>query len=262
MTYFGFLAIFLLVPIFILAYVFIKRNNLIRIQNTPYLKVIITLVIVAVSYTTPWDNYLVANQVWGYDIERVTGITIGWVPIEEYTFFVLQTVLIALWLTYLVQRIKIPKTNYFNQKLNLISAGVGILIWIGSGYVLFVGWQAGTYLALILVWALPPVIVQFAYGADILWHYRSIIIPATLAATFYLSAADALAIASGVWTIDPITSLNIYIGGVLPVEEFVFFSFTVVLITFGMILAIANESKERARNAKIVKPLIKSLEIE
>ncbi len=50
------------------------------------------LVGIAVVYTTPWDNYLVARAVWTYPPEAVW-FTIGYVPIEEYAFFVLQTVI-------------------------------------------------------------------------------------------------------------------------------------------------------------------------
>ena len=32
---------------------------------------ILLLCLVATSYTTPWDNYLVANSVWGYGASRV-----------------------------------------------------------------------------------------------------------------------------------------------------------------------------------------------
>ena len=55
------------------------------------------LVLIAVAYTTPWDNYLVATNVWWYDESLVTGLKLGWVPIEEYTFFVLQTLMTGLW---------------------------------------------------------------------------------------------------------------------------------------------------------------------
>lgn len=44
-------------------------------------------VVLAVVYTAPWDNYLVATGVWSYNPGLVTGVTLGWVPIEEYTFF-------------------------------------------------------------------------------------------------------------------------------------------------------------------------------
>ena len=51
---------------------------------------------VAVLYTTPWDNYLVATGVWWYDPHLVAGLVLGWVPIEEYTFFILQTLAMGL----------------------------------------------------------------------------------------------------------------------------------------------------------------------
>ena len=63
----------------------------------------------------------------------------------------------------------------------------------------------------------------------------------------YLSFADALAIRSGTWMIDPAQSLQIYLGGVLPLEEFVFFLVTNVLIVLGMTLILAGESRERIR---------------
>ena len=46
-------------------------------------------VLVALLYTTPWDNYLVYREVWGYPPGRVLA-TIGYVPVEEYLFFILQ----------------------------------------------------------------------------------------------------------------------------------------------------------------------------
>jgi lycopene beta-cyclase len=46
--------------------------------------------VIAFVYTTPWDNYLVYREVWGYPPGRVLG-TIGYVPVEEYAFFVIQT---------------------------------------------------------------------------------------------------------------------------------------------------------------------------
>jgi lycopene cyclase domain-containing protein len=64
-------------------------------------------VVIALVYTTPWDNYLVATNVWWYDPELVTGIVIGWVPIEEYTFFILQPILGGLWIFFLRNRMTI-----------------------------------------------------------------------------------------------------------------------------------------------------------
>src|SRR5512139_63361 len=101
MTYFGFLAIFLGIPILTLGLITWADTRRGR-QIPPYMSAwnpwaaIALHAVVAVIYTTPWDNYLVATGVWYYDPALVTGILLGWVPIEEYTFFVVQSILAGL----------------------------------------------------------------------------------------------------------------------------------------------------------------------
>ena len=102
-------------------------------------------------------------------------------------------------------------------------------------------------MALILVWALPALLIQFAFGADILWHYRRLALWTIVPMTLYLCLADALAIQSGVWTIDPAQSLNYFIAGVLPIEEALFFLITVSLVFCGVLLLWSVESRERIR---------------
>jgi lycopene cyclase domain-containing protein len=110
---------------------------------------------------------------------------------------------------------------------------------------LIAGWQPGNYLALELVWALPPIALQLAFGADILWRYRRLVLLVIISLTLYLSATDALAITLGTWTINPEKSLDLLIAGLLPIEEFLFFLLTTTLITFGIVLVMAQESHAR-----------------
>lgn len=260
MSYVSFLAVFLVLPILALVLVLLTRPGRMQ-QYSAHLHAIAVLVCVAVLYTTPWDNYLVANQVWWYEPELVTGITLGWVPIEEYAFFILQTVLTGLWVVYLSrQKISAPVFSG-NRQINIYAATGTSLIWLCAIYVLFSSWQPGTYLALILVWALPPVALQLAYGADILWRQRQIVVPAILVPTLFLSLADSLAITTGIWTISPQLSLGILLGGVLPIEEFIFFLFTEILVAFGMTLALSSESRARIKGFKPVAYLVNALEI-
>lgn len=91
MTYPLFLLIYLVVPILILG-VWLRREWL----QTWWLRAAAFTILIALVYTTPWDNYLVATQVWYYDPARVWNIILGWVPLEEYLFFVLQTILAGL----------------------------------------------------------------------------------------------------------------------------------------------------------------------
>ena len=252
MTYFAFLALFLGLPILLLALTVRGRHRAGR--TIPFLPapspaiIILLHVVIAVLYTTPWDNYLVATRVWWYDPQLVTGITLGWVPIEEYTFFVLQPILTGLWLLFLARRLR-PPAAPFQPRPDLrrgLLTGLGLL-WVISLALLLSGWQPGTYLALQLAWALPPIALQVGYGADILWHYRRLVLPALLIPTLYLGVADAIAIEAGTWTISPSQSLGIEIAGRLPLEELLFFLLTNTLVAFGVSLTLVPESRKRLR---------------
>src|SRR5512142_2737525 len=99
MTYALFLAVFLAIPIVILLWLLrrsLRRTELVWLG---------LLMGIALIYTTPWDNYLVANRIWWYHPDLVTGITIGWVPIEEYTFFLLQPLMSGLWFLFVSRRV-------------------------------------------------------------------------------------------------------------------------------------------------------------
>lgn len=251
MTYFGFLLIFLVMPILIFAgmnWLDSRRGKQLpeRLQSWPVWAAIALHIVIALLYTTLWDNYLVATRVWWYDPELVTGFTIGWVPIEEYTFFILQPILASLWMLFLACRIKVVSSAANAPvRLRVWSVGGTAVIWLISVIILAVSWQPGNYLALELGWALPPIALQLAFGADILWRYRRIVLWTIVPMTLYLATADALAICWGTWTINPQKSLNIFLGGVLPIEEFIFFLLTNILLTFGVVLVLARESHGR-----------------
>ncbi len=240
MTYAMFLVVFVILPILPLAW---AMRSYVKRQHG---QLIALLALVALVYTTPWDNYLVANRIWTYDPALVAGVTLGWVPIEEYSFFVLLPILTGLWLLALTRGsaplpMSAPERPYLRRRSTF---GVAV-IWLIALAVLLSGWQPGTYLSITLVWALIPVSIQLAFGADILWHYRRRVLLALASATLYLSAADAVAIGAGTWTINPQFSLPILIGGVLPLEEAVFFLLTNTLVVFGLTLALAPESRRR-----------------
>jgi lycopene beta-cyclase len=253
MTYFGFLATFIGIPLLVLAAIAWwddRRGRRLpdRLRSWPAWLVIGAHVIVAVLYTTPWDNYLVATGVWWYDPALVTGLVIGWVPIEEYTFFVVQTLMMGLLILCLAKRLPMPDSP-ISQPSNLpmrrAATGFVAVLWLASVIILISGWQPGTYLGLILSWALFPVMIQFALGADILWRYRTLVFWALVPATLYLGWADSLAITAGTWTINPAQSTGLMIGA-LPFEEGLFFLMTNILIVFGVVLVLAQESQQRA----------------
>jgi lycopene cyclase domain-containing protein len=251
MTYFGFLIWFLIIPILLLLAMTIVDRRLGRrlplaIHAWSATGTILLHVIIAVLYTTLWDNYLVANNVWWYDPALVNGLTIGYVPIEEYTFFVLQPILAGLWLLFLLRRMPLAPSLGARPSIRWFSVAITAILWVPSALVLLAGWAPGTYLALILVWALPPIALQLAFGADILWRHRRLLTLAIVPTTLFLSFADILAIGYwGIWTIDPQQSLNIFLAGILPIEEFIFFLMTNTLLVFGVTLVLAQASHAR-----------------
>ena len=251
MTYFGFLLRFLGIPIVVLGIVSwldYRRGKPIpaNFRGWPAWAGILLHVAVAVVYTTPWDNYLVATGVWTYDPALVTGIVLGWVPIEEYTFFVVQTIMAGLWIVFLLRRLPVnPDPPPLPRNWRIVPVVILGVIWVGSMALLVSGWQPGAYLSLLLAWALPPIMLQFAFGGDILRRHGRLVLLAIVSLTLYLSLADYLAIGSGTWEINPAKSLHWLIGGVLPLEEVIFFLMTNALVTLGLVLVLATESHRR-----------------
>ena len=252
MTYFGVLITFILPPLLVLLVVvprdvwrwLFRREG--RVDWRPYLA-ILAHVAMALIYTTPWDNYLVATGVWWYDPALVTGLRLGYVPIEEYTFFVVQTLLTGFWALALM-RTKFKKPPQVKPSFNLrLGSSLAVLgLWMVSTAVWLSGWAPGTYLALILSWALLPVLFQLAFGADILRANLWLVVLTVLPPTLYLWWVDALAITSGTWTIDPAQTTGVMVGR-LPLEEMVFFFMTNLIIGLGMTLMLSPDSLKRAQ---------------
>jgi len=119
---------------------------------------------IALLYTAPWDNYLIAIGAWTYPPDAVIG-AIGLVPIEEYCFFVLQPLATGL-LFEVLRSGAIVRSGVRSASPAGVAAGVGLTIAgiaaLASGF--------SEYLGLILVWAGPVVIVQWLYDGRLLAH--------------------------------------------------------------------------------------------
>ncbi|MCC6613954.1 MAG: lycopene cyclase domain-containing protein [Anaerolineae bacterium] len=252
MKYFGFLARFVVPPLAALLFLNWRDHARGRRMPAPFrgMKPEVAAaghVAVAVAYTTPWDNYLVATRVWWYDRKLVTGFLLGWVPIEEYTFFVLQTLLTGSWMIWLAKHL--PPETRKPRHPRLIRAGMTAaigLIWAASVWNLVRGPQTRRYLSLTLSWALLPIMFQAAFGGDLLWQHRRLVALGIIPTTLYLGLSDSLAIESGTWKINPEKTVSVdLIKGKLPLEEGLFFLVTNTLVSLGMTLVMASESSQR-----------------
>lgn len=251
MTYFCFLLRFLVLPIifFLVVTWWDNKNNRPThgFQNgNAVWRIIFVHVLIALIYTTPWDNYLVATGVWYYNPDLVTGIVFGYVPIEEYTFFILETFLAGMWWWFLARRIPEPAEPFKQSKTGRLTAfGVLFAAWAVFTYLFFLGGVEWTYLAIILFWALPPIFPQFLFGADILWHYRKLVFTAVFVPGLYLSLMDIVALTDTTWSISKEQTIGVLFFNILPLEEVVFFFMTNVLIGFGMTLMLSKIGWQR-----------------
>jgi lycopene beta-cyclase len=92
MTYAQFLLVFVVPPIILLgAYLALTGGVTRRLAFA-----LVVTAALAVAYTGPWDSAIIALGVWSYPPGRVLGPTIALVPLEEYTFFVLQVLMTGL----------------------------------------------------------------------------------------------------------------------------------------------------------------------
>ncbi len=258
MSYFGFLLYFVGLPF--LLFLFLNRALHSRgkrlpaaLRAWPSLPVVGLHVVLALIYTTPWDNYLVAAKVWWYDPSLVVGITLGYVPLEEYLFFIGQTLLVGTAL--LASARLLPATDLAFQSRHLLrlwSAGSSLALSLLGLLLLGLGPAKVSYLGLELAWGAFPIAIQLAFGADIIWHFRRPVFWTLIPATLFLSGADALAIMAGTWTISTLKSSGVTFGGVLPLEEFLFFLLTSAMVVFGITLMIARPSHQRAAWINVV----------
>lgn len=98
MSYFGFLALFLVIPIGALLAALRGRLPAWAWPTAAF------TTLVALAYTAPWDNALIRNGVWSFGHSHVVGVVLGVVPLEEYLFYILQVAVTGLFTIWLLQR--------------------------------------------------------------------------------------------------------------------------------------------------------------
>ncbi len=91
-TYGAFLAVFLCLPILVLALFLrgrVRRFHLVALG---------LVCLLAFVYTTPWDNYAAYKRLWTFDPQFVWGppFRAGYLPLEEYLFYLAEAVFVCL----------------------------------------------------------------------------------------------------------------------------------------------------------------------
>ncbi|GAC71575.1 hypothetical protein PANT_4d00009 [Moesziomyces antarcticus T-34] len=217
---------------------------------------LILLPIIAFLWTTPWDNIIVKNRAWSYH-RHCIWFTIGYVPIEEYFFFIIQSLISTLWGTLLTRwhlpnlYLAPPADGRRRRSLatpTLVALIVPFLLGLRlavpdthSYYFGMISWWASLPLALLL-WGSIDFIRNMPIRAGLLPFALSVMAP-----TVYLWCSDVYALRRGTWHINEATSLNIFPIPDLPVEEMLFFLVTNLILvsacyTFDRCVAICRQT--------------------
>jgi len=201
------------------------------------------LIVVALAYTFPWDRHLIVQGVWGYPEGRVLA-TIAGVPVEEVAFFAIQTWVAGL--VALAWRRRLPADAEARSHAAAAARALPAAAALGLAALglLLVPSDSGSYLGLILVWAMPILALQWGFGGDLLWARRRVFGLAVALPTAWLWLADRFAIGMGIWWISPERTLGWAPLG-LPIEEATFFLATNLLVVGGVLLAVDGRSLTR-----------------
>ncbi|WP_267641296.1 lycopene cyclase domain-containing protein [Haloarchaeobius amylolyticus] len=228
LTYAAFLLLFVVAPIFGLSVASWRRGLPLPREG---LVPTVLMVVVALAYTTPWDNYLIGQGVWWYGQGAVV-LTIGLAPLEEYLFMAFQPVLAALWF-YTLRWPPVHPEEPLPRRARLVGT-VGWLVLAALGAAALTV-PSTYYLGAILAWAAPVLALQWAVGGHYLWAARRDLAPVVAFPVAYLWAVDWYAIRLGIWTISPDHTTGLGLFG-LPVEEMLFFLVTTLLVVQGIVL--------------------------
>ncbi|KZF20461.1 terpenoid synthase [Xylona heveae TC161] len=207
---------------------------------------IIFLILVALISTIPWDSYLIRAGIWTYPASVILGPTLFDIPAEEIFFFVIQTYSTSLLYILLSKPVFFPVYLPGRQDRDR-ERGILLLSWRTLGQVVLVCTFAascgliyrggrGTYLGLIIAWAVPFLLLLWSLGYQFILRLSLLntLVP-VLVPTFYLWIIDTIELKRGTWVIESGTKLDLTLWTGLEIEEATFFLITNTMIVFGLI---------------------------
>lgn len=206
------------------------------------------LVLLAVMvFTTPWDNLAAKWGIWGFPREKYS-LRIGYLPIEEYAFFLLQSLNVMLTVRQLLHFFPDWQTGQETDlgKGTLICLGVSVFPWaIVTAQLLFLRRKAGSCVnyAIHLAWFLPVIYAQWVLAPALFLAHAGLLATVTAAFGIYYTLADLVAVRAGTWFFDEKQITGVKLGGILPWEEIAFFFLTSLLVAQSYLLLLPADSR-------------------
>ncbi|KAG2210269.1 hypothetical protein INT47_003254 [Mucor saturninus] len=195
------------------------------------------LTAVAVTTASLWDNYIVYHKAWSYCPTCVVAV-IGYVPLEEYMFFVIQT-LMTVSFSNLVMRWHLP-TFYIKPQVSVYqSLFVRFIPIFGLLTIAYKAWNVAIpgkslFYGGCILWYVCPVLALLWYGAgEYILRRPLAVLTSIVVPTIYLCWVDRYAIRAGTWDISLQTSTGKMVVPHLPLEEFMFFALINTVLVFA-----------------------------
>lgn len=203
------------------------------------------VLLAVVVFTSPWDNLAAKWGIWGFPREKYS-LRLGYLPVEEYAFFLLQSVNVMLAMRALFHFVP---TWQISQgvaigKGTLICLGVSILPWLlilaQLRWLRRRGGPCVNY-AVHLAWFLPVIYAQWVLAPFLFLAHAAMLTTITFAFGIYYTLADFAAVRAGTWHFDEKQITGVKLAGVLPWEEIAFFFLTSLLVAQSYLLLLPSD---------------------
>jgi lycopene beta-cyclase len=204
------------------------------------------LVLLAVMiFTAPWDNLAAKWGIWGFPREKYS-LRLGHLPVEEYAFFLLQSMNVMLAVRALFRFFPDWQTGQETElgEWTLICLAVSVIPWIFVAVQLrWLRRKAGPRVnyAVHLAWFLPVIYAQWILAPPLFWGHAGLLVLVTAAFGVYYTLADLAAVRAGTWFFDEKQITGVKLGGILPWEEIAFFFLTSLLVAQSYLLLLPSD---------------------
>ncbi len=198
-----------------------------------------------VVFTTPWDNLAAKWGIWGFPREKYS-LRLGYLPIEEYAFFILQSVNVVLALRALLLYFPSFQTGQETAigKWTLLCLGASVIPWmLVAAQLAWLRHQAGPRVnyALHLAWFLPVLYAQWVLAPPLFRDHALLLALVTTLFGLYYTVADLVAVRGGTWYFDEKQITGLKLAGLLPWEEIAFFFLTSLLVAQSYLLLLPSD---------------------
>ena len=205
------------------------------------------VLLLVMIFTTPWDNLAAKWGIWGFPREKYS-LRLGYLPVEEYAFFLLQSINVMLALRALF--------HFFPDWLigqetdigmaTLICLAASIIPWtfivVRLGLLRRTAGPRVNY-TIHLVWFLPVIYTQWLLAPSLFLGHASLLVLVMGAFGVYYTLADLVAVRAGIWYFDEKQITGMKLGGILPWEEIAFFFLTSLLVAQSYLLLLPSDSR-------------------